>query len=540
MKSLRFTFTALALAFITIFTLCACNPSGANVATTTTGGSGGLLPGETPIVSFVVDDTVVSTQSWDTPALPATNPSKIGYTFAGWYLDKDTWKVPVTAETLSTLSITQHTNVYAKFTAISYKITYVLDATDATNTNPTSYTIESPTITLADAARPGYTFNGWYKGNTRVTSIQAGSTGAVTLVARWVSGGSGTGTGTGTGGTCTVTFLANGGSGTMSTTTLTKGAEALLPLNTLTKTNYIFAGWKDSAGNFYRNGQDVQTAIANVSSLTLTAQWRGMLGFDISTWQEDGDNIHYSTLAPISNYWIVRAGFGFSTKDNEFENHYAAAKQYGVPVGAYWYTYATNYEEGVREATYCINNCLKGKKFELPIFIDVEDPSITSASYTDLTQMVIGFCETLIANGYYPGIYTGQYWDYYMNLEELSTRYDLWVAGYYSDNSPNHALPLSTAVLWQYTDKYSYENTTLDANMCYKDFETAIKYFGMNGYANGGGTFKTYLQLAEEVFNGKWAAQEERKLKLIAAGYDYEAVQRAVNWLASNTPTSTP
>lgn len=558
MKILRLSLSLL-LALLMI-ALCACNslgndPAASNTTASTsvssntttsvppsatTGGNGG----SSPLVSFVVDNVVFDVQSWDTLELPTTNPNKAGYTFAGWYFDKDTWNVPLDKSLTAYLSITQNTSVYAKFTPVTYTITYVLDE-GISNTNPTSYTIETPTITLASPERSGYTFDGWYKGNTRVTTIEKGSTGALTLVARWSNGGAGTGTGTGTGtgdsgtngGKCTVTFLANGGTGTMDAVTLTKGAEALLPLNTLTKTNYLFAGWKDANGNIYRNGQDVQAAIANADTLTLTAQWRGMQGFDISTWQEDGDNIHYSTLAPISNYWIIRAGFGSSTKDNEFENHYAAAKRYGVPVGAYWYAYAETYEQGVAEAEYCYEYCLKGKQFEFPIFLDVEDSSITDASYNNLTQAVIGFCETLISKGYYPGIYTGKYWDYYMDLEQLSARYDLWVAGYYSDNSYNHELPLSSAVLWQYTDKYAYENTTLDANMCYKDFETTIKYFGMNGFTSGGGTFKTYMQLAQEVLNAKWDAGDARKVKLTAAGYDYTAVQRAVAWLLNHPNT---
>lgn len=35
--------------------------------------------------------------------------------------------------------------------------------------------------------------------------------------------------------------------------------------------------------------------------------------------------------------------------------------------------------------------------------------------------------------------------------------------------------------------------------------------------------------LAEEVILGKWGNGEERKSRLAAAGYDYDAVQRKVN-----------
>ncbi len=72
--------------------------------------------------------------------------------------------------------------VTATTTAINYDITYVLG--DGTNnaSNPTTYTIESATITLADPTAPsGYTFAGWTEGST----IATGSTGAKTFTATY-------------------------------------------------------------------------------------------------------------------------------------------------------------------------------------------------------------------------------------------------------------------------------------------------------------------------------------------------------------------
>lgn len=45
-------------------------------------------------------------------------------------------------------------------------------------------------------------------------------------------------------------------------------------------------------------------------------------------------------------------------------------------------------------------------------------------------------------------------------------------------------------------------------------------------------TVKTNLQVAKEVLAGKWGNNPERKKKLIAAGYDYEAIRKIVNKLA--------
>lgn len=60
---------------------------------------------------------------------------------------------------------------------------------DASNTNPSSYTINTPDIHLnAPGPLPGYLFLGWFdssSGGIRITVIPQGSTGDLTLYARW-------------------------------------------------------------------------------------------------------------------------------------------------------------------------------------------------------------------------------------------------------------------------------------------------------------------------------------------------------------------
>ena len=102
-----------------------------------------------------------------------------------------------------------------------------------------------------------------------------------------------------------------------------------------------------------------------------------MKGLDISSYQNG------ISLDKIKNagyeFLILRAGFtGYGTgvsynKDNQFENFYDQAKSKNIPVGAYWYSCANTYDKGVAEARYMYENCLKGKQFEFPIYIDVED-----------------------------------------------------------------------------------------------------------------------------------------------------------------------
>ncbi len=78
-------------------------------------------------------------------------------------------------------------NVQATFQEITYTITYE-DLNGATNNNPSSYTIATPTITLQNPGeRTGYDFAGWtddINGNT-ITQIEQGSTGNKTIYANW-------------------------------------------------------------------------------------------------------------------------------------------------------------------------------------------------------------------------------------------------------------------------------------------------------------------------------------------------------------------
>jgi uncharacterized repeat protein (TIGR02543 family) len=71
--------------------------------------------------------------------------------------------------------------MYARWEADAYTISYTLyNETNAAG-NPSTYTIESAAVTLAAAARPHYTFAGWYdnpdfSGNP-ISAIPAGGTG---------------------------------------------------------------------------------------------------------------------------------------------------------------------------------------------------------------------------------------------------------------------------------------------------------------------------------------------------------------------------
>ena len=122
----------------------------------------------------------------ETATITLADASKVGYIFKGWYSD-----AAFTADNEVTEIATGSTGnviLYAKFDAITYDITYTLDGgTNAAN-NPADYTVETATITLADASKTGRTFKGWYSEaafTNQVTEIATGSIGDISLYAKY-------------------------------------------------------------------------------------------------------------------------------------------------------------------------------------------------------------------------------------------------------------------------------------------------------------------------------------------------------------------
>ena len=107
-------------------------------------------------------------------------PTRVGYTFDGWYLNDELVNAATQVTTADNHTLTAH------WTAIEYTIVYN-GLRGTKHSNPTSYTIESNEIVLqAPTSVPtGYTFDGWYNGEDKVTAIPAGSYGNLTLTACW-------------------------------------------------------------------------------------------------------------------------------------------------------------------------------------------------------------------------------------------------------------------------------------------------------------------------------------------------------------------
>lgn len=196
-------------------------------------------------------------------------------------------------------------------------------------------------------------------------------------------------------------------------------------------------------------------------------------GIDVSVWQ---GSIDWSKVKSSIDFAILRAGYGklTSQKDDRFEEYYAACEKYGIPKGVYWFSYATTKDEAIAEAKACLE-VIKGKKFEYPIWFDVEHSSQTSKTVAD--AIIPAFIDTVTAAGYYCGLYS--YYSFLKSYvsESVYSKYDIWLAHYASSTSWDNK------TIWQYssTGTVSGISGEVDMDYCYvEDYPERIKKAGLN------------------------------------------------------------
>ena len=267
-------------------------------------------------------------------------------------------------------------------------------------------------------------------------------------------------------------------------------------------------------------------------------------GLDISSYQK---GINFDEIKSKVDFLILRAGFtgwgGDGTnknKDSCFEDFYSKSKVRGIPVGAYWYSCANTYEKGKAEAEYLYNNCLKGKQFEYPIYMDVEEDRHQQVGKARIADAIKGFCEYLENKGYYVGIYANSnYFNNFIDTAKLSM-YDKWLA-VWTSNKPS--FKYGDYGLWQNSSSGYISGMRVDTDYAYKDYPSIIKNAGLNGYSKGTPetpkvepTKKSNDEIATEVINGNWGNGADRKNALTNAGYDYAVIQSIVNARLGVTP----
>ena len=190
------------------------------------------------------------------------------------------------------------------------------------------------------------------------------------------------------------------------------------------------------------------------------------------------------------DYVIIRIGDAAIGIDPTFEKSYADAKAAGLDVGAYFYTRATTTDEILREANLVLS-ALDGKKFEYPIYLDLEDDSLSSLSAEDINELCFAFYTRLQRSGYYTGLYVNHEWLYnIIDTDTALSKFEIWYARYPSTaegGTPSWDPELygENLGMWQYTDSGyidGIDGVRFDFNYSYKDYPSIIKDGGFNGF----------------------------------------------------------
>lgn len=200
-------------------------------------------------------------------------------------------------------------------------------------------------------------------------------------------------------------------------------------------------------------------------------------GIDVS---KHNGIIDWSKAKKDIDFAIIRAGYGrlTSQKDIKFEKNYQGCVDNNILKGAYWYSYATTVSDIQTEAKVFLS-VIKGKKFEYPVYLDIEEQSQASLSSTTINAMIKAFCAILEDNGYFVGVYS---YDSFFNKvsTDVQSRYSLWVAN--TSRTPQIAKAYG---IHQHSFKGSVSGIkgAVDLNNCYIDYPSIIKANGFNGYS---------------------------------------------------------
>lgn len=204
-------------------------------------------------------------------------------------------------------------------------------------------------------------------------------------------------------------------------------------------------------------------------------------GIDISHWNvvKDFNQVKNSGI----DFVILKAGgsdAGFYT-DVRFEDYYRLAKLAGLDVGAYYFVGSNFYgwNAGEEDAKR-FSRILKGKRFEYPVYVDIEITSTASKKAEEATDAAISFCRYMEDQGYFVGIYASDISGFRERLKlERLTQFSKWVARY--GKKPQY---VEDYAMWQKSSSGKVPGIVgnVDMDVSNVDFKKLIVNKHFNGY----------------------------------------------------------
>lgn len=251
-------------------------------------------------------------------------------------------------------------------------------------------------------------------------------------------------------------------------------------------------------------------------------------GIDISYFQGSID--FKKVKADGIEFIIPRCGYGKSNKDSKFSEYVAGALAAGIEIpGIYHFSYALDEENAREEARQAVKFAQEaGLPKETIIFFDLEYDSVDYAKRyavnLDKVRCIAhtnAFCQEVQNHGYRTGIYANQ--DYLNRMYDDATikKYIFWYANWNGGKTPS-----VKCAFHQWSEKGRVNGIKGNVDMDYY-------YGGADAPAKEPMTPEEIDKVAKEVLDGKYGNGNERRSKLLLAGYDYSAVQNRVNELVA-------
>lgn len=194
-------------------------------------------------------------------------------------------------------------------------------------------------------------------------------------------------------------------------------------------------------------------------------------GVDLS---ENNGAVDFAALEAAGvEFVLLRCGYGndlAEQDDKRFFENVRKARDYGLPWGAYLYSYAMTAGEAESEAAHALRLLGQAGKPPYGVWFDMEDADGYKAargmpSNGDLVEFCRIFCQRMEAAGYYAGVYASASWfTHQLNSPKLDP-YDKWVAHWAAQCGYQGSYGI-----WQHTDRWVIGGKAFDGNWAYKDY----------------------------------------------------------------------
>ena len=204
----------------------------------------------------------ISVEEGSEITLPKNTFTKSSYIFAGWATSADG---DVSYSDKAKITVTGNITLYAKWTEITYIITYEANGGTNADRNPASFTFETETITLLAPSRESFNFEGWYTDSefsetNKKTEITKGSSGNIILYAKWTAI------------TYTITYEPNGGTNADGNPASYTSETETITLQSPSREYFDFDGWYTDS-EFSDSSKKTEITKGSTGNITLYAKW---------------------------------------------------------------------------------------------------------------------------------------------------------------------------------------------------------------------------------------------------------------------------